>query len=175
MPYSLLQHQNNLNRIKKLQPSLQPLAEQLVLNAASQGVPLRVVQDVRTIAEQQALKDSGRGVTNAPGGLSYHNYGLAFDVVPEEYLKFTDWNPSGELWAKVGAIGKALGLEWGGDWPGKKKDLPHFQVPSSFAPIRELKAYWDQFGKIMTVEFKPAASGLVLLAIVAVILFKVMR
>ena len=173
MPYSLIQHQNNLSKIKNLQPSLQPLAEQLVLNAASQGIPLRVVQDVRTISEQQALKDSGRGVTNAPGGLSYHNYGLAFDVVPEEYLKFPDWNPAGELWAKVGAIGKALGLEWGGDWT--KKDRPHFQVPSGFAPIRELKAYWDKFGSIMPVEFKPAASGLIVLLIAAVILFKVMK
>lgn len=169
MPYSLIQHQSNLNRIKRLQPSIQPLAEQLVLNAAGAGVPLRVVQDVRTPQEQQALLESGRGVTNAGANLSYHNYGLAFDVVPEEYLSLPNWNPEGPLWDKVGAIGKSIGLEWGGDW--KKKDRPHFQVPSSFAPIRELKAYLEKFGKIMQVDFKPAVGGLGVLLIVGIVLY----
>lgn len=169
MPYSLLQHQNNLNRIKRLQPSLQPLAEKLVLNAAGAQIPVRVVQDVRTPEEQQKLLESGRGVTNAGANLSYHNYGLAFDVVPEEYLPLKDWNPEGPLWDKLGEIGKALGLEWGGDW--KKKDRPHFQVPSSIAPIRELKAYLEKFGKIMQVNFTPATGGLAILIVIGVFLY----
>jgi len=169
MPYSLIQHQSNLNRINRLQPSIRPLAEQLVLNAAGVGIPLRVVQDVRTPEQQQALLESGRGVTKAGANMSYHNYGLAFDVVPEEYLPMKDWNPEGELWNKVGSIGKALGLEWGGDW--RRKDRPHFQVPSSFAPIRELKAYLEKFGKIMDVDFKPAAGGIGVLLIVGLVLY----
>ena len=167
--YSLSQHQNNLSKIKNLQPSLQPLAEQLVLNAAGRGIPVRVVQDYRTPEQQQALLDSGRGVTNAGANLSYHNYRLAFDVVPEEYLPFADWNPKGAHWEELGKIGKALGLEWGGDW--KKKDRPHFQVPSGFAPIRELKSYLEKFGKIMDVDFKPAIGGAAVLAILALVLF----
>lgn len=169
LTYSLIQHQNNLNRIKNIQPSLQPLAEKLVLNAAGAGIPVRVVQDYRTPEQQQALLDSGKGVTNAGANLSYHNYRLAFDIVPEAYLSFPDWNPKGEYWAKLGAIGKSLGLEWGGDW--KKKDLPHFQVPSSFAPIRELKAYLEKFGKIMPVEITPALGGMAVLVIVGIVLF----
>lgn len=166
--YSLIQHQNNLNRIKNLQPSLQPLAEQLVLNAAGAGIPVRIVQDYRTPEQQQALLDSGRQVTKAGANLSYHNYRLAFDIVPEEYLSMKDWNPEGAYWVKLGEIGKALGLEWGGDW--KQKDLPHFQVPRTFASIRELKAYLEKFGTIMSVDFKPAVGGIAILLIVGIVL-----
>lgn len=138
------------------------------MNAAGAGIPVRVVQDYRTPAQQDALLKSGRGVTQAGANLSYHNYRLAFDVVPEEYLSDPDWNPKGPYWNKLGTIGKALGLEWGGDW--KKKDRPHFQVPRSFSPIRELKAYLEKFGKIKTVDFKPAIGGLGVLAVVGIIL-----
>jgi len=169
--YSQLQHQTNLNKVNELQESVRPLALKLLEQAAAQGIPLRVVSAYRSPATQQALLESGRGVTQAGALLSYHNHRLAFDVVPVEYLSLPDWNPSGPLWALVGSIGKSVGLEWGGDW--KKKDLPHFQLTG--APIRELKSYFEKFGHIMPVEIKPAAGGLALLLIAAVILFKVMK
>src|SRR5205814_6706568 len=48
------------------------------------NMKVRIVQGLRTIDEQNALYAQGRTkdgqiVTNAKGGSSYHNYGLAFD------------------------------------------------------------------------------------------------
>lgn len=32
-----------------------------------------------------------------------------------------------EVWQRLGALGKALGLEWAGEWPKPKREYPHFQ------------------------------------------------
>jgi hypothetical protein len=126
------------------------------------------VSAYRSPSEQQALKDSGKGVTNAGALLSYHNHRLAFDVVPTEYLSMSDWNPTGQLWAKVGSIGKSVGLEWGGDW--QKKDLPHFQLTG--APIKELKSYFEKFGEIMPITITPTTGGVIgILLVLGVVLY----
>lgn len=157
--------QYSLPKIQSLQPSIQPLASRLLELAAERGVPARIVQGVRSIDEQNVLYTSGAGVTKAPGGLSYHNYGLAFDVVPDDYVSLPDWNPKGDKWAVLGSIGESLGLAWGGRW--SKPDLPHFELNA--VPVRELKAYWDQFKQIMPVSLTPsAAGGAVILAIAGV-------
>lgn len=162
--YSLLTSQQNQSKINELQASVQPLASNLVRVAAEQGIPVKIVSAYRSPEAQQALKDSGRGVTNAGALLSYHNHRLAFDVVPLEYLPMKDWNPEGPLWNRLGAIGKSLGLEWGGDWSGTKKDRPHFQLTG--APIRELKSYFEKFGQIMPIKIDPTTGGLVMIVIV---------
>jgi hypothetical protein len=28
----------------------------------------------------------------------------------------------------MGEIGESVGLEWGGNWTGKLRDMPHFQM-----------------------------------------------
>jgi peptidoglycan L-alanyl-D-glutamate endopeptidase CwlK len=165
--YNLLQIQNSA-KINELQESVRPLAQNLLRLAADQGIQLKIVSAYRSPSQQQALLDSGRGVTNAGALLSYHNHRLAFDVVPTEYLSLPDWNPAGPLWAKIGSIGKSVGLEWGGDW--KKKDLPHFQLTG--APIRELKSYFEKFGEIMPIKIEPTTYGVIgILLVVGVVLY----
>lgn len=67
----------------------------------------------------------GQIVTHAPGGRSYHNYGLAFDVV--------GLDPDGKTpnygidIGRFAPIAKERGFEWGGNWAGDKRDPPHFQ------------------------------------------------
>lgn len=165
--YNTLQIQNTA-KINELQESVRPLAQNLLRLAADQGIQLKIVSTYRSPSEQQALKDSGKGVTNAGALLSYHNHRLAFDVVPTEYISLPDWNPAGPLWTKVGSIGKSVGLEWGGDW--QKKDLPHFQLTG--APIRELKSYFEKFGEIMPIKIEPTTIGIVgILLVVGVVLY----
>ena len=167
--YNLLQLQNTA-KINELQESVRPLAQNLLRLAADQGIQLKIVSAYRSPAEQQILKDSGKGVTNAGALLSYHNHRLAFDVVPTEYISLPDWNPTGPLWAKVGAIGKSVGLEWGGDWPDKKKDRPHFQLTG--APIQELKSYFEKFGEIMPITITPTTGGVIgILLVLGVVLY----
>ena len=66
----------------------------------------------------------GRIVTKAKGGDSFHNYGLAADIV---FRPHGNWSWDDSLpWEKLGKLGEGLGLEWGGRW--KFQDLPHFQM-----------------------------------------------
>lgn len=92
------------------------------------GIQLRVIQGLRTIAEQNTLYDQGRTtpgnkVTNAKGGQSFHNYGLAVDVVLIKNGEAV-WSPVSK---DVVDIGTSLGFEWGGNWKSFK-DYPHFQM-----------------------------------------------
>jgi hypothetical protein len=139
---------------------VQPLATRLLELAREQGINLEIVSAYRSPAEQDKLATSGAGVTKASALWSYHNHGLAFDIVPQEYKAQVDWNPSGPLWPRVGAIGESLGLEWGGRWGDP--DRPHFQLRA--APIGELKAYWEKFQKIMPISIEPTigAAGIIL-------------
>jgi peptidoglycan L-alanyl-D-glutamate endopeptidase CwlK len=63
-------------------------------------------------------------VTNAKGGQSFHNYRCAIDVVPLQHGKCC-WDDS-VLWKRIGALGKAQGLDWAGDW-NRFTEFPHFQ------------------------------------------------
>lgn len=94
---------------------------------SSLGIQLRVTQGLRTSAEQDALYAQGRSapgkvVTNAKGGESYHNYGLAIDVVEIKESKAV-WNTA---WEAISEVGIKNGFTWGGDW--KTPDRPHFQM-----------------------------------------------
>lgn len=84
----------------------------------------------RSIAEQNNLYASGRTrkgriVTNAKGGQSYHNYGLALDFVPIVNGK-ADWNDI-ELFKKVAQEAVKLGFESGANFTSIK-DYPHIQL-----------------------------------------------
>lgn len=83
----------------------------------------------------------GLKVTNAKAGQSFHNYRVAFDVVPLVNGKPV-WN-NDNLWKSIGAVGKACGLEWAGNWK-QFKEYPHFQYTggltlSDFQKGKQLK------------------------------------
>ncbi|HRH25315.1 MAG TPA: peptidoglycan-binding protein, partial [Candidatus Paceibacterota bacterium] len=85
-----------------------------------QGEEIRVTEGYRSIERQNELYKQRPKVTNAKGGESFHNYGVAFDVI------FTKTGYKGN-WDKIGKIGKAMGLTWGGDFKSIK-DRPHFEL-----------------------------------------------
>ena len=62
-------------------------------------------------------------MTNAKAGDSWHNFGLAFDVVPLVNGKAIWDSP---FWNKIGTLGKQIDLIWGGDFK-TFKDKPHFE------------------------------------------------
>ena len=71
----------------------------------------------------------GAGVTNAPPGYSFHNFRRAFDIAEGDSTPYDLGLPGPRdddpLWEKIGDLGEALGLEWGGRW--KRPDRPHFE------------------------------------------------
>ena len=98
---------------------------------------MRIVQGLRTFEEQNALYAQGRTtsgdiVTQAKGGQSFHNYGLAIDFclildgkkVSWDIKKDSDGDKISD-WMEVVNVFTQNGWEWGGGW--KIKDNPHFQ------------------------------------------------
>jgi peptidoglycan L-alanyl-D-glutamate endopeptidase CwlK len=127
--------------IATLKPQVQPLARKLVEQATAQGINVKVISGHRTYAEQDALYAQGRTkpgkiVTKARGGYSNHNFGLAFDIGIFSADGRT-YHGEHKDYKRVGAIGKALGLEWGGDW--KFVDEPHFQYNPKGYSIAEMR------------------------------------
>ena len=118
------------DKIKTLHPKLRGIASKFINDVEKKlGIRLRITDGLRTFAEQNKLYAQGRTtagkiVTNAKGGQSYHNYGLAFDCYLTEGGKVTFKKAVN---SEIAKIGKDLGLEWGGEWK-TLKDMPHFQL-----------------------------------------------
>ena len=118
-----------------LDADVRRLALQLRQECLTQGIKIMFAQTYRTAEEQAALYAQGRTVpgkivTNAPPGYSWHEFRRAFDVAEEDRtpsdIGAPGLGPEDEAWwNKVGDIGEAIGLEWGGRW--KHPDRPHFQ------------------------------------------------
>lgn len=96
-------------------------------------INLRVTDGYRTYAQQDAIYAKGRTtngqiVTNAKGGESNHNFGLAIDIVPIERDAHGNVTLSWEStqYPLLGRVGQKSLLEWGGSWK-KIVDQPHFQ------------------------------------------------
>lgn len=122
-------------RIAKLHPNIRAKAKEFIIRAKKElGIKLRVTSSLRTFDEQEKLYNKGRTekgkiVTNAKAGESYHNYGLAIDVVEIKDGKALWDNPN---WDKIAELGKSIGFEWGGDWRGFT-DKPHFQYSFGYS------------------------------------------
>ena len=129
------------SRVQLLHPLIRNEVKQLIEKAESiisPSLSIRIVQGLRTIEEQNALHAIGRTkpgkiVTNAVGGLSYHNYGLAIDfafITPDKEISWDiqkDWDGDHiSDWKETVNVFKSAGYEWGGDWTSIK-DYPHFQ------------------------------------------------
>lgn len=95
--------------------------------------PRLIVTDaMRTTEEQERLYAQGRSlpgaiVTHAPPRTSLHEYGLAVDFGfvddTENKMDYDEWR-----FVRLGKIIMRYGLNWGGTWPGRWRDLPHAQA-----------------------------------------------
>jgi peptidoglycan L-alanyl-D-glutamate endopeptidase CwlK len=128
----------SIQRVKLLHPLIRDEVADLIDKIEiSNPFVVRVVQGLRTIEEQNALFEQGRTkpgniVTNARGGSSYHNYGLAIDFALLYNGKLS-WDLTTDFdhdnikdWQEVVNVFKASGYEWGGEWKSLK-DYPHLQ------------------------------------------------
>lgn len=109
-------------------------------NLLGKGCRLRFSYVLRTFAEQDALFKKRPTVTKAKAGQSYHNYGLAFDIVLlydknlDGNFEEVSWdmkrdgdNDSMADWTEITNYFVKQGYENGFISNGKKWDFPHFQ------------------------------------------------
>jgi peptidoglycan LD-endopeptidase CwlK len=130
--------------------------------ARSMGLMAYIFEGFRPNIRQEFLFAKGRSgpgsiITNAKAGFSWHNYGLAVDIVFDgSPMPGIQWAWDGDYvgdkkddYKKLGDIMLAQGLEWLGT--GELHDLPHFQLTRGY-PITKaftvsqkfsLLAVWD--------------------------------
>ncbi|HEX6848669.1 MAG TPA: M15 family metallopeptidase [Chitinophagaceae bacterium] len=126
-------------RLRKVDPRVKAAAERFIKRAHDElCLNLKVASGLRNDKEQDSLYAIGRPpppqetVSNARGGDSYHNYGLAIDVYIVKKDGLLDLRAI--LPPEAIQIAKEEGFEWGGDWTKKGKngkvfkDYPHFEM-----------------------------------------------
>lgn len=116
-----------------LQPLVARQATAVVKEMELLGHPVRITDGFRSTLEQDKLYAQGRTtpgniVTQAKGGQSFHNYGVAVDMV----FRKEGYNASDSLWQTLGAVGKKHGFKWGGDWTSFV-DKPHFELTLGYS------------------------------------------
>ncbi len=135
--------------LRSLQIKAQPLARQSLAALLAAGVATKILSGTRTYAQQDALYRQGRNsnpgniVTNAKGGQSWHNFGLAWDIgLFQNGASLTKSAP----YQAAASIAKIAGLEWGGDWTSFQ-DMPHYQLATGGKPVSAARAQFEKGGR----------------------------
>ncbi len=112
--------------LNDLDPRFKPLAMELLARCVENGIHVMIIDTLRTPAEHQA---------NLLAGVSWvtrskHLDGLAIDICPFDVWQLDgpdklQWDASNPIWQKIGVLGEALGLRWGGRWT--QRDCSHFE------------------------------------------------
>ena len=142
-----------IKRIETIHPDLREELKEIYEDILQRGVGVRFAQVFRTFAQQAALYAKGRTapgrrVTNARAGQSYHNYGLAVDIVLLLPGGKVSWDMSLDSdgdsirdWDEIVHVFKGYGWKWGGDWT-RFKDYPHFEKSFGFS-VAALRRKYD--------------------------------
>lgn len=117
-------------KLDSLSPEFKPKAIELLARLLEANIPVKIINTLRTDEEQAAAIVSGHSWVLR----SKHQDGNAIDICP--YLVYRidgedklQWDAKYPIWQKMGAVGKSLGLIWGGDWT--QKDMGHFELPNA--------------------------------------------
>ena len=112
--------------------------------AAALQYEVKIIEGTRSYARQNELYAQGRTkggakVTNAKGGSSWHNFGLACDL---GLFRGRAYLEDGKAYVTVGQLARAIpGLEWGGSWTSLK-DYPHIQL-NRFGSVAQARAAFN--------------------------------
>ncbi len=104
------------------------------------GLDFWLTMGFRSFEQQNGLYAIGRTVpghivTNAKGGESWHNFGLAADYACDAHPEKPGLQPTWDMtipsvraaYAHYGAVALGCGLEWGGSWE-RFPDFPHVEL-----------------------------------------------
>lgn len=162
----------SVERIKTAHPflrhALQCIYDECAALLTNPRVMLRFTSVLRTHAEQDALYAQGRTgpgkvVTWVKGGGSYHNYGMAVDIVllidrdgngtfeTASWDVVKDWDADGTPdWQEIVAVFERYEWQWGVfNRRGKRIDLPHFQRTLGYTTKQLAKLPVDAAGYVI--------------------------
>lgn len=136
-----------------LHPKLIDAVQQTIAEAKARKLNVAIHSGLRGEEEQNKLyalgrtvknpdgitkeKPMGRIITFARGWESWHNYGLAVDIVFKDSKGGWTWGVPTDTWKQLGACGEIFGLEWGGRFASP--DYPHFQIKGNLHSIPHAK------------------------------------
>lgn len=152
----------NSRKISDLHPYVKGLCNKLIELCRNEGITIQVTSTLRDAEYQRYLYEKVPGSTTTQL-VGPHGFGLAFDVALIINGK-ADWSNQ-KLWNRIGALGKSLGLEWGGDWKSIV-DKPHFQYTQGLTGADLRAGKRPKFPeesegiKIMAYVLQPIAKGM---------------
>ena len=136
--------------IVTLLPAMQKLARLIVATGkkfkVSTGISCSLLSGTRTYIEQNRLYALRPKVTNAHGGQSNHNFGIAVDVglfINGKYLTGANRAEDKAYADFAEAVKRDVhDIEWGGDWVSFK-DMPHYQFKTG-KTLNEVRKLFEQ-------------------------------
>lgn len=135
------------SNIITLIPKAQVLARKFMKILVDAGYDVRIISGTRTYAEQNTLFRKGRygnpgpRVTNARGGYSNHNFGIAWDIGLFEKRKYITTAKKYKELAQL-VMPQLEELEWGGNWKSFP-DVPHYQYKVAINSIAKLREAFE--------------------------------
>jgi len=127
--------------VPKAQAAARAFMAQAAIALEGLDITVEIICGTRTYAEQDALYAKGRTapgvkVTNARGGFSNHNFGIAWDIGLFRAGRYLE---ESRVYRQLGKLAGPLGLEWGGEWVSFP-DEPHYQLRTglTLAQLRSL-------------------------------------
>src|ERR1043165_9615902 len=102
-----------------LTPEMKPKAMELIARCAEAGIPVMIINTLRTLAEQQQNVAKGVSWTmnskHLPQAPTFKSD--AIDICPYDVYNLSgpaklQWDGGNPVWGRIGAIGEKLGLTW---------------------------------------------------------------
>lgn len=133
------------NNLRTLALRAQRPARDFLARVRAADLHARIISGTRTYAMQDALYRQGRygnpgpRVTDARGGQSNHNFGIAWDI--GIFTAAGGYVTDGPPYDDAAAAGAAPELDWGGDWVSFV-DKPHWQLATGLT-LAELRTRFE--------------------------------
>jgi peptidoglycan L-alanyl-D-glutamate endopeptidase CwlK len=138
---------NRINDINLLYPPFMEKVKKGLRAAIAAKIPIEIFETYRTNERQNYLFEQGRTrngaiITNRRGGLSWHNYGLAVDVVMRVDGRY-NWDNT-LYYTDAAQYFEAQGLRWAGH---SGFELVHYELPINYS-VDESHKIVEQYGML---------------------------
>lgn len=142
--WSLAGYDMPSRNLDDLNSQFKPSVFALLARLTEAGLCVMIVNTGRTPEEQAHAVATGHSTV----AHSKHEDGLAIDICPFSQWELHGpdklrWDTSDPVWLKIGAVGEALGLRWGGRFHSKSRplnsigvgwDAGHFEYATTQTP-----------------------------------------